>query len=446
MNKIRFVLSVWVCKALILAGKMAGKMGSSAPGTFALKICPDVLRILSKQVKYGIVAVCGTNGKTTTNNIIDKILKDKGFRVVCNNIGANMLPGVVTAFIEKADIFGRLNCDYASLEMDEAFSVKIFEHLTPSVMVITNLFRDQLDRYGEVELTAGYLKKALDIAGNTKLIVNGDDPVSTKIALDYGSFQTYGVNEDTNESIDTKNENQFCSYCGAKLNYNYYHYSQLGDYYCEQCGFKRPVTDFSATEVNISDGLKFTVNNEFKIDVDYRGFYNIYNILAAISAVKTLGIDLIDINSILADYKPQVGRLEKFDLGKLVILNVAKNPAGFNQAVHTVLSDDKTKDVIVLINDYPSDGTDISWIWDVDFEKFSDEKINSLGFCGLRAYDIDVRFKYADINKKCTVYDSLRTAIEEMIKEKGESLYVLVNYTGIFEGQKILKELESKHK
>ena len=444
--KMKYILSVWICKILIVAGKLAGKKSSSKPGEIAMKVCPDVLKILSKKVKKDIIAVCGTNGKTTTNNIIDKILTDKGYKVVCNNVGANMLPGIVTAFIEKTNIFGKLDCDYATLEMDEASAVKIFDHLSPSLMIITNLFRDQLDRYGEIDLTANYLKSAIDKAKDAKLLINGDDPVCAKIAKDSGKCISFGISENSNINLDETKEGQFCAYCGNKLSYNYYHYSQLGDYYCENCDFKRPQIDYVATNLNVTDGLKFTVNDKLQIDVNYRGFYNIYNILGAISAILIINVDLSDINLILSDYKPQIGRMEAFNIGKPAVLNLAKNPAGFNQAIHTVLADPRKKDIIVAVNDKENDGIDVSWIWDVDFEKFSDEKVEKLGYLGTRKYDLDVRFKYADIKKESKVYDDLKSAIEELLKSDSEILYLLVNYSVIFEAQEILKELEGKVK
>jgi UDP-N-acetylmuramyl tripeptide synthase len=426
---------------LITVGKLMGKKGSSKPGEIALKICPDVLRILSKKVKKEIVAVCGTNGKTTTNNIIEKILADKGNKVVCNKIGANMLPGIVTSFIEKAGLFGNLDADYATLEMDEASAVIIFGHLKPDIMIITNLFRDQLDRYGEIDMTANLLLNALKKAGDVKLLINGDDPVCAKIAKDFGSGKAYGINENLNINLDETKEGQFCAYCGNKLSYNFYHYSQLGDYKCSGCEFKRPEIDFNITNVDIKDGLKFKINDN-EISVNYRGFYNVYNISGALAASLMLGISLDGINEILSDYKPQIARMEVFNLKKPVILNLAKNPAGFNQAIHTVLSDEKTKDIAIMINDKVNDGTDVSWIWDVDFEKLSDESVKSLGYLGMRRNDVEVRMKYAETGKPGKVYGSLRAAVEEMLESDGEVLYLLVNYSAIFEAQKLLKELE----
>ena len=444
MKKIRCLISIWICKILIVVGKALGKKGSSTPGSIAFKICPDILEILSKQVRKETIAVCGTNGKTTTNNIVSFILERSGYKVVCNKVGANMLPGVITAFIEKSNIFGKLDADYACIEIDEASAVKVFRYLSPDIMLIGNLFRDQLDRYGEIDLTVNYLKRALDLTPKTKLIVNADDPLCAMIAKDYkGESITFGINEQLNISLDEIRDGQFCTYCGEKLTYNYYHYGQLGDYYCKGCGFKRPDIDIEATNVDIKDGLKFRVD-EHQINVNYRGFYNVYNILAALSIIEQLDIDIDNINDILEDYKPQIGRMEKFNLQKPVILNLSKNPAGFNQGIVTVLADDKEKDVIVMINDNAQDGRDISWIWDVDFEKIQDDKIKNLAFTGIRKDDVAVRFKYADINKGNYVYDNLKDAITSMLEKDGEILYVLVNYTAIFDAKNILKELQKK--
>ncbi len=448
MRKIRCIAAIWIGKLLIKFGKLIGKKGSSAPGEYALKLYPGVLKDLAAQVKKATIAVCGTNGKTTTNNLICSILEKKGFRVVCNKLGANMLPGVVTAFIDSADWLGRLNADYATIEMDEASCLRIFPHFAPDFMIIANLFRDQLDRYGEIDITADLLKKALALTEDTTLIFNGDDPICATIGKDCGKQTVcFGIGEDVGVHLNETKEGQFCTYCGTHLTYDYYHYSQLGNYRCEKCGFRRPAIDYEATEIDLQNGLKFCINQQLPIEVNYRGFYNVYNILGAISTLDCLQIDLSDINDVLSDYKPQVGRMESFDLGKPVILNLAKNPAGFNQAIFTVLSDERQKDMILMINDHVSDGMDVSWLWDVDFEKLDKENTNALGFCGIRRLDLNVRFKYADLKKKNSkVYEKLEDAIRDMITKEGEILYVLVNYTAIFQAQDILKRMEEEYR
>ena len=226
-------------------------------------------------------------------------------------------------------------------------------------MVITNLFRDQLDRYGEIDITVNLLNEAIDLADNVKLILNGDDPLTAQFG-EGRDAKYFGISEKVLPQIDETKEGQFCVKCGHEMKYNYFHYSQLGDYYCENCGNKRPAIDFDATNVNLSGSMKFTVNGSVNIDVNYRGFYNIYNILAVYSALSVMGINTDGFNAMLADYKPQIGRMELIDLGKPVILNLAKNPAGFNQAIQTVMLDKRKKDIIVAINDLANDGRDVS--------------------------------------------------------------------------------------
>ncbi|MEE1043231.1 MAG: MurT ligase domain-containing protein [Clostridia bacterium] len=440
----RMLIAVWITKILILAGKFAGKKGSSTPGIFAMKIFPDILKFLAKQVKNDIIVVCGTNGKTTTNNLLNTIIKSAGKNVVCNNVGANMLPGVVTAFIEKTNLLGKLDADYGCIEIDEISTVKVFPYFEPDYMIITNLFRDQLDRYGEIETTMNYMQKALDMCENTKLILNADDPLVASFGkrTDKPCYY-FGVGEDVGISLNETKEGRFCMFCNDELKYDFYHYSQLGMYRCDKCGFKRPEVDFEAKNVNLNTGISFSVNEQ-NFNVKYRGFYNIYNILAAYSAITLCGLKADNINDILCDYKPQTGRMEEFNIkGKQVIFNLAKNPAGFNQAISTVLGDKRKKNIITVINDNAGDGKDVSWLWDVDFERFNNINANKFYVSGIRRDDVAVRFKYAEIvDFECS--DNVKDAILKALDEECDVLYILVNYTALFSTHDILKSLEEK--
>lgn len=440
----RLLIAVWISKFLIIVGKLLGKKGSSTPGIYAMKLCPDILKKLSKQVRKDIFVVCGTNGKTTTNNMLNTMVSSAGNKVVCNNIGANMLPGVVTAFVEKTGFFGKLDADYACIEIDEMSAVKVFEHFSADYMVVTNLFRDQLDRYGEVETTLGYLEKAITMCENIKLVLNGDDPIVSSLGKKTNKqCFFFGVGENTGVSLKETKEGRFCVFCGEELNYDYFHYSQLGSFKCNKCGFERPEIDFEALNVNLDNGIEFKVNN-VDFNVNYRGFYNIYNILAAYTTITVAELNVKNINDILCDYKPQIGRMEEFCIkGKKVILNLAKNPAGFNQAISTVMCDKRRKNVVVAVNDKPSDGRDISWIWDVDFETLKNVSVNKIYTSGIRHNDLEVRFKYADFNNVID-FDEIKNAIITALDEECDVLYVLVNYTMLFSTQNILKCLEDE--
>lgn len=441
----RLLLAVWAAKLSSVLGRLIGKKSSSSPGVIALKICPDLIKRLRKNIKGKVIVTCGTNGKTTTNNLLCTALKKCGYSVLCNNLGANMLSGIATTFAQECNIWGKFSADYACLEIDEASTVRVFDHITPDYMIITNLFRDQLDRYGEIDITVNLLKTAMLKAKGLKLILNGDDPLTAQFGKEYDAVY-FGISEQVLPQVEETREGQFCVFCGGEQKYNYYHYSQLGDYFCPHCGNCRGEIDFAATEVDLKNSLKFTVNG-CKIDLNYRGFYNIYNILAVYSAMSCLNVLPENFGALLSDYKPQIGRMEEINLGKPVILNLAKNPAGFNQAIATVLQDSRKKDVIVAINDKANDGHDVSWLWDVDFERLRDENLNSLTTTGIRLYDISLRFKYSDV-KVDKICPDMREAIQNCLKTDAEVCYILVNYTALFSTQTIMlnmkKELEEK--
>ncbi|MBR5615062.1 MAG: DUF1727 domain-containing protein [Clostridia bacterium] len=439
----RRIFAIWAAKLSAIAGIILGKKASSGPGAIALKICPDLIKQLKKDIKYDVIVTCGTNGKTTTNNLLYAALTKSGYKVVCNKVGANMLTGVATAFAMECSWLGRLKADYACLEVDEAYTIKVFNHINPDVVVVTNLFRDQLDRYGEIETTMDIMKKAFENADYPCLVLNGDDPVSSGFGRNYkGKTFYYGIGEKVLPQTDDTKEGRFCMSCGTEQTYNYYHYSQLGDWLCPGCGVKRPSIDFEAKNVDIADGLKFSVDGK-QFQLNYRGFYNIYNVLAVYSAINCIDIKIKSFNALLEDYKPQIGRMEEINLGKPFILNLAKNPAGFNQAISTVIQDSRRKDVIIAVNDKPSDGMDVSWLWDVNFEELEKSNLNTLSTSGMRRYDLALRFKYTDV-KVDKITDNIKDAILACRKTDAEVCYVLVNYTMLFSTENILLDLQKE--
>lgn len=436
----RKLIAIWGGKLLTVLGKLMGKKSSSAPGEFALKICPGLVNGLNKCVKKGVIITCGTNGKTTTNNLMCSALENKGYKVLCNRIGANMLSGIATVMVQEMNVLGRLKADYACFEVDEAYAHIVFDKVRPDVMVVTNLFRDQLDRYGQVDTTSELMKKAMVKVPGLKIILNGDDPN----CVQFGSVENiepyyYGISEEVLEQKDGTNEGKFCPVCGAVQEYNYYHYSQLGDFKCPECDFRRPSIDFEVKNVSLGTPMSFTVNNK-PLEINYKGFYNIYNIAAVYSAMEILGEGTDDFSKLLSAYKPQIGRMQEFSLNKPVILNLSKNPAGFNQAIEAVNQDKRKKDVIIAVNDAVSDGRDISWFWDVDFEKVKNENLNELMLTGLRVWDLGLRFKYEDITADLMT-DSMREAIVRALKSDSEVVYAIVNYTALFPTETILNSL-----
>ena len=326
--RLRRMIAIWAAK---LAEKVSvhifHRQGVTWAGKIALKICPDILKELAAQVKGAIFIVCGTNGKTTTNNMLCAALEAEGKKVICNHTGSNMLNGVVAAFALGAGLNGNLKADCACIEIDEASTRRVFPYFKPDYMVLTNLFRDQLDRYGEIDITMNILKEVMESAPDMKVIVNGDDALSAFLAMDAGNpFLTYGISEKVMDDKDSHEirEGRFCKKCGAPLEYKFYHYSQLGDYACTGCDFKRPEILFNASEIEVGERLSFTVEGR-RITANYKGFYNVYNILAAYAAVRAAGIEPVHFNEMLADFNPENGRMEQFVIRDTkIILNLAK--------------------------------------------------------------------------------------------------------------------------
>ena len=433
--------AIWIGKILSFAGKLAGKKATSSPGAIALKICPTLISDMNNRVRKKVIVTCGTNGKTTTNNVLCSVLEKKGYKVLCNRIGANMLTGVATAYIESSDIFGRVDADYACLEIDEAYAKIVFKYVKPDVMIITNLFRDQLDRYGELEGTVCLIEAAIGMADGVTLVLNADDPVCAQ----FGNAKNrdavyYGVSEQVLPSEGTVREGRFCPICGTELSYNFYHYSQLGDFYCEGCGYKRKDPNFVINSVDLGEPMRFSVNGD-EIKVNYKGFYNILNLAAVYSALNVIGEDSSNFSELLSDYKPQAGRMQEFKMNKPVILSLSKNPAGFNQAITTVNQDTRKKDIVLAINDGAGDGRDVSWLWDVGFDRLNNESLNTLATTGIRRFDAALRFKYADINADLITED-MKEAVLKALDTDSVIVYVMVNYTALYSTEEILKEIE----
>ena len=444
--KIRRMAAVTAAKFTGYICKKMGRQGVTWAGKIALKICPDILEQLSAQVREKIYVVCGTNGKTTTNNMLCAALEKEGKKVICNHTGSNMLNGVVAAFVLGAKWNGTLDADYACIEVDEASTKYIFPAIRPDYMVMTNLFRDQLDRYGEIDITMNILEEMMRKVPDMKVIVNGDDALSAYLAMDSGNpYVTYGISKPVVQSAANEiREGRFCKKCGERLQYSFYHYSQLGDYKCPKCGFQRPELQYDAFDVKVGEQLSFRVEDKL-LSANYKGFYNVYNILAAYAALRTAGFSGNSFYEMLKSFNPENGRMEQFCIeGTGVMLNLAKNPAGFNQNISAVMQDKSPKDIMIVINDNAQDGRDISWLWDVDFDLLKEESIRSITVSGIRCQDMRLRLKYVDIPSE--LEPDVESAVKSCVQKGTGNLYVLVNYTALFSTRNILKKLEGEKK
>jgi UDP-N-acetylmuramyl tripeptide synthase len=444
---IRTSLAIMTAKIAEKASKnIFHRQGVTWAGKLALMIDPNIITNLSKKVRKDIFMVCGTNGKTTTNNLLAEALEAEGFKVICNSTGSNMLNGVAACFALSAKLSGKLDADYACIEVDEASTRRVTPFMKPNYLLITNLFRDQLDRYGEIDITMDILMEVINKLPDMKVVINGDDVLLAYMAyVSKNEFITFGIKNRTPFDNSNKNEireGAFCKICGAPLTYNFYHYGQLGDYYCTNCDFKRPDITYNGSNIDLSSGISFEVENR-KLKTDYKGFYNVYNILAAYSVARASGLTLKKFEQMLSKFNPKNGRLEEFNIdGTKIVLNLAKNPAGFNQNINVVMNDKELKDIIIVINDNGQDGKDVSWLWDVDFNLLKGENINKVIVSGIRGLDMGLRMKYEDTPYE--IAKDVENAITERIENGCNNLYLLVNYTALFTTQGILQKLEKE--
>lgn len=449
MGRIRFLLAVWAARCIALACRLVGTRGSTAPGKAALRLCPDFIRQASRKVRRQIIVVCGTNGKTTTNNLINAALLSAGYCTVCNRAGANMLNGIAAAFAQRVGFLGGMGADFACLEADEANLPLLFAELTPDIVVVTNLFRDQLDRYGEIDITAQLLKKAFAMAPEALLVLNADDPV-TSVFGSAGSCYCGIIGQTDMRCLEEIRDGNNCQRCGSPLTYSYYHYGQLGRYHCSKCGYENPPLRFGADAIRINRGvLNFDITwNDQKrhIVTGVSGLYNVYNMLMAFGVCQTLGIPADKIALVLSAQQPEPGRMSRFEIGgSTVYLILSKNPTGFNQSVMTVVNDHRLKDVLIVLNDNAQDGEDISWIWDVDFEAMSLSETGAYVVSGTRRWDMYLRLKYAGYDTAAlTVCDTIREAIMHMLSGRQKVYYVLVNYTAMYPAYTVLSKLAGK--
>lgn len=437
---LKHCFTIWCAKCIRFACKLAHKQGVTLAGAFALKFNPSIVTYLANQIPTTI-AICGTNGKTTTNNLMALALESNHKKVLINATGSNMKNGIISALVLAAKNNGKMDVDYATLEIDEAS----LRHITPLIkidyLVLTNLFRDQLDRYGEIETTINLLMQGLNYVPNCKLIINGDDVLSYQLALkSHHEFTCFGIDQAYNYSNhnDLK-EGQFCFNCHTPLKYHFYHYAQLGDYYCPNCGMHHPTNNTTVQSITSIDPLHFSVD-EINFNSNLKGFYNIYNHLAVIELIKQENLLIQNFADQCAQYHPAFGRLEQFNInGVNILLNLAKNPAGFNQNIDLVLNDPNPKEIIIAINDNEQDGIDVSWLWDVDFERLVSSNVTLFYTCGTRYMDMALRLKYANIS--CLPFENINACIDTLIADSStHNIYVLVNYTALYPTSQHLKK------
>ena len=440
MGKIKFYISLICARIIYTAIKLVGKSsGTSFVGMAVLKICPKFLSYCQKYVKE-IITVTGTNGKTTTAGLLAHIFETRDKSIIHNVKGANMLTGIANVFALNIAPFRKF--DYAVLESDEAYLTKLYDYIMANCLIVTNLFRDQLDRYGELSTTASFIKDAIIKKMPAFVFLNADDPLVSSLddnALYFGFEEVEFCSDIHNASSNAPTE-VFNCICGEPLQYSKRFFAQQGHYYCEKCGYKRPKLNFKGYVKIYSDYSELKVVDEYgehNFRVNLVGLYNAYNALAAISCALFNGVDDKDINEALKTYKSIFGRAERRVInGHDTLIQLIKNPTGASEVLKTV---DLSSNIVIAINDNYADGRDISWLWDSDFEQLKDAQ-NPVITSGTRANDMALRLKYAGIAQdRIIVEPDLKTAIEIASKSGNieERITILPSYTALLKINKM---------
>ncbi len=414
--------------------------GGAAPGLIALKIYPRFIQQFQGSFHQQIV-ISGTNGKTTTARMISKILRDNRQIVIHNREGSNLLRGIASTLIQKFPLIQKPVIGI--WEADEAAIVSICKQLNPDYLVITNLFRDQLDRYGEIDTILKTWIKLLKDLPKLNLLLNGNDPSLVYLGsrVSHHTIYYFGLGQ---SNRDRKPEHGadaiFCPKCNRELHYQAVYFSHLGNFFCT-CDFKQPKLNFIANYIKLEPNSAEFKINDHRLYLPLTGVYNIYNALTAFSLSQLMQIPVNLATKSISQFQPAYGRQENFWINdKKIKFYLVKNPTGFNQVIDTLKLTINPLILLIAINDRIADGTDVSWLWDVKFENLK-PLINKIIITGDRVLDLGVRLKYAGYDKKSyEIIPDKKEAVGTLLKQKSKNLYILPTYTALWELRKLVKK------
>ena len=415
---------------------VAHRPAANLPGKIALKIDPSLLDELRGKCTQGSVITVGTNGKTSTNNLLADAFEASGRTIICNRTGANLAAGISSALLQQPA------AQWGVFECDELWLAHVLPHLRSNYVLLLNLFRDQLDRCGEIDRIQTSIAGALTASPDTVLVYNADDPLCARIADEVPNRTVaFGLSESMGLAQNTVTDAQMCQKCDGMVRYHYRQYGQLGDYFCDQCDFARPTLDFAGRDIAIGpSGVTMEACGPTgceSVHTPQPTPYAAYNLVASYALCREVGIPTADFQRAQDAFNPRNGRLQRYRLGgRDVLLNLAKNPTGFNQNLKIVEADRGPKMVAFFINDQVADGRDISWIWDIDFEELADQPDTVVFAGGSRAHDLAVRLKYAGI--EAAVVESIEDAFARLgaltaagVLPADAAVYAIANYTAL---------------
>ena len=422
-------ISILTTKVLSSGLKCIGR-GGSLPGQVGLKIDPTILNKL--KFRGPVVLVTGTNGKTSTANMISDLFEKAGKKVISNRKGDNLKEGITTTLLTNASLDGMVQADAIVLEVDELNIKYILPNIPVTALVVNNFFRDQLDRAKEMELLIESIEGVLPDYEQT-LVLNGNDPNVVRLALKAPKARKVyfglGKNQYSTATTQEANEGKFCPNCGGHLVYSFYQYSHIGHFKCSQCHFKTPFLNVECKDINLDDNTFTCFDHTFKCPYD--GMYSMYNCAAVLAIADIYGVELSCADAVFANAPQPKGRNEKFDFnGKKVILNLIKNPTGANEVLKVIERDTSEKSIIISLNDREQDGTDISWIYDTFFEKIMTEQTVKFVCTGARGYDMALRLQYGGYKGDIEVFESIDEAVKQGMAS-ANSVYAIATYTAL---------------
>ena len=420
-------ITILICKLLSFVGKLIGK-GSSLPGKVALKLCPNILTRLT--LPKDIIAITGSNGKTSTVEMVAGILKAAGKNVVYNKEGSNQIEGVTTMLLNSATLSGKVKGDIVLLESDERYARHTFKHIKPTMFAITNLYRDQMTRNAHPFHIYNIISDAVALIPNTQLVLNADDPIVRNFGYQRENVVYFGMERNglsTAQSDALYNDCHYCPRCKKEMRYDFFHYAHLGSYQCE-CGYSRPKTAYAVEEMDLDAGY-ITINGS-RLSLDFASKYNVYNLLAAYTVTSLLGIDKSVITAQLNDFVMKNGRIVKFDFAGnegLLITSKHENSTSYNQSLGYVAMQ-KEKSTLIIIVDAISRKyytSETSWLWDISFEMLQNTNVERIVLSGKYAYDLALRFEFAGIT-------TAEIIVEPDLQKMAEKMRELPNGTKFY--------------
>ena len=428
----KLFLAAVVCRLLRFIGKLVGK-GSSLPGKYALKICPDVLGRVT--LPPCVIAVTGSNGKTSTVEMIAAILRAGGKTVVYNEEGSNQIEGVTTLILCNSTLGGRMKADVLLLESDERYARRSFQWFHPTHFVITNLYRDQLTRNGHPEWVYDAILPA--IHPDTTLVLNADDPLVSCFARGHEKVKWFGLDEcsiSTKEHHGVYHDGARCPVCQGRMEYDCYHYEHIGHYRCADCGHRRHDADFSVTALDLEGGT-LVIDGETEISLAFKSIYNVYNILAAWSVCSLAGTDKGTMARVINNYILKNGRMVRFTLGGrhgTLLTSKHENSVAYDTNLGYIARRTEPCQVLIIVDaisrKYFTGET--SWLWDIDFGQLDREHVKKVILCGKYVNDLAMRFDYTEIpGEKIVCCDTVPQAVQALEADGSEELYVVTCFS-----------------